>query len=126
VPSGASSSPPSSPAAPAGWSELSGFRETCLLHFPAEDADALRRAGVTLHRLGLAGPDPWPAAESVVVAQVRAALLDLRYTQGYLAMLGEERRAAALPPAQDELAQAAEQAARHLGALAHHLEAALT
>jgi hypothetical protein len=121
-----SSSPsPSSSATPAGWRELSGFRETCLLHLESDDARALRAAGAVLHRLALDGPNPWPGPGSALVLQARAILADLRYAQGYLAMMGDERRAADLPAAEEELAQAAEQAAHDLASLTQTLETGL-
>jgi hypothetical protein len=69
-----------------------GFRETLLVLFAAPgDSAALRRVGNLLHLVGNECRHYWPDdTEEYPRPQLRAALADLRYLEGYLgAYLGD-------------------------------------
>lgn len=122
-----------SPAAPpsiepARWEDFEGFRETFLLNFTDPEQNlALRTVACLLYNLILEAAHAMPGpGEGWVRAHVRAALADLRFLQGFLAFLGEERRAESLPEDERVICQAVGRKARALGRIADGMEGDLT
>jgi hypothetical protein len=112
---------------PARWEDFEGFRETFLLNFTdPEQNQALRTMACLLYNLILEAAHATPGPEEGWVrAHVRAALADLRFLQGFLAFLGEERRAEGLAEDERELCRAMGRKARTLGKIAEELAAGL-
>lgn len=83
---------------PAHWEEHEGFRETFLMHFTdGETNDTLRRFGSVLFELILesrGSRHSYP--DSATRWELRAALGDLRYLQGFLDAVGQEHRLSSL------------------------------
>ena len=77
---------------PGRWEDFNGYRETFLVYFPDPFANAsLRKAADLYYQLVLESPVVMPAPpEGWVRSQIRAALADLRFLQGFLASLGDE------------------------------------
>lgn len=77
---------------PATWEDFQGFRETFLLHFPgARENAALRIVTDLLYGMILEAPELQPLPpEGTVRTQIRAAVADLRFLQGFLASLEQE------------------------------------
>jgi hypothetical protein len=104
LPDGTPSTGPDSPAAvppildPDAFERHEGLRETTLAYFTTpEDNAALRRLGALLFGMALECIQFWPKEPGgIFFHQARAAVADLRHLQGYLAMLDQERRDAAL------------------------------
>jgi len=108
---------------PARWEDFEGFRETFLLHFtePGHNA-ALRSLGELLYSLVLEAPYALPdPAEGWVRVHTRAALADLRFLEGFLLFLGEERRDAGATPEEERLSRSAGRTARSLCRIADRL-----
>ena len=84
---------------PARWEDFNGYRETFLLYFPDPVANAaLRRCADLYYQLILESPLVMPEQpEGWVRSQIRAAVADLRFLQGFLASLGEEAEASHTP-----------------------------
>jgi hypothetical protein len=62
-----------------------GFRETFLADFTAPgDAAALRRSGALIAAMVVEYRQYWPEGEKYPRGELRAALADLRYLEGYL------------------------------------------
>ncbi len=114
---------------PDRWEAYEGFRETFLLYFTREDANAaLRTVATLLYDLCLESgsvlmPDH---PEGTARAQVRAVVADLRFLQGFLASLTAEAERSSLEPYEEHLfrfagkrsavlSQAADEIEAHLG-----------
>lgn len=116
-----SSSPQSTP--PPWWNESAAFRETTLRLFEKpEDAVALRHVGAMLHDMALEvvgyGHDP----ESSIRAELRAVAADLRYAQGFLAMVHQAAEESDLFPRDEALARFAGGKVADVAALAEAIE----
>jgi len=109
---------------PSRWEDFEGFRETFLLNFsdPRDNA-ALRALGRVLYHLILEAAHVMPGPpEGWVRAHLRAAVADLRFLQGFLAFVGEERQGADLPAGEEELCRSVARKARSLGKIADVIE----
>jgi len=124
---------PSDPAAgppvldPARWEDFEGFRETFLLNFsdPRDNA-ALRALGRVLYHLILEAAHVMPGPpEGWVRTHLRAAVADLRFLQGFLSFVGEERQNTDLPADEEDLCRVVAGKARSLGRIADGIEARL-
>jgi hypothetical protein len=84
---------------PARWEDFNGYRETFLVYFPDPVANAsLRKAADLYYQLILESPVVMPnPPEGWVRSQIRAALADLRFLQGFLASLGDDADASHTP-----------------------------
>lgn len=113
---------------PTRWEDFEGFRETFLLNFTdPEHNRALRTVACLLYNLILEAAHAMPETEEGWVrAHVRAALADLRFLQGFLTFLGEERRAESLPEDDRVLCRAVGRKARALGRIAEEIAGALS
>ena len=124
-----SSSPPAVPPAfdPDAWETLPAFRQTFLMHVtPPGFAEALQGVGELLYSLILEAPAEWPPwAESTTRTELRAAAVDLRHLQGFLASVGRERQVSSLSPEDAYLALIAGKLARQLGHAAAWIEGEL-
>jgi hypothetical protein len=112
---------------PARWEDFEGFRETFLLNFsdPRDNA-TLRALGRLLYHLILEAAHVMPAPpEGWVRTHLRAAVADLRFLQGFLAFVGEERDDAGMPEGEEDLCRAVARNARSLGRIADVIEARL-
>jgi hypothetical protein len=112
---------------PGDWDDLQGLRETVLLWLPAELAAVFRwvfrnAVGYALekHRL-----DPTPA-DAGTSGQLRAALLDLRFTARFLAYVAREvLEVCASSPSEAALGRFADELAVEVEQLANRAEARL-
>lgn len=112
---------------PARWEDFEGFRETFLLNFsdPRDNA-ALRALGRVLYHLILEAAHVMPGPpEGWIRAHLRAAVADLRFLQGFLAFVGEERPDTGLPAGDEELCRTVARKARALGEIADVIEGRL-
>ena len=110
---------------PARWEDFEGFRETFLLNFsdPRDNA-ALRALGRMLYHLILEAAHVMPGPrEGWVRAHLRAGVADLRFLQGFLTFIGEERESVDLPAGEEDLCRAVARNARALGRIADGIEA---
>jgi len=112
---------------PSRWEDFEGFRETFLLNFTdPQDNAAFRNLGRTLYNLVLEAAHVMPVhPEGWIRIHVRAAVADLRFLQGFLAFLAEERGEVELPAGEAELCQTAGEKALSLGEIADAIEAQL-
>lgn len=113
--------------APPRWEDFEGFRETFLSHVTApEDNAACRALARMLYHLVLEAAHVMPVPpEGWVRTQIRAAVADLRFLQGFLAFVGEEHRSTAIPPEEAALCRAATRNARSLRRIADAIEGRL-
>lgn len=111
---------------PARWEDFNGYRETFLLYFPDPTANAsLRKAADLYYQLILESPVVMPAPpEGWVRSQIRAALADLRFLQGFLASLGDEADTSNTPH-EEHLCRFAGKRAEVIGKAADEIEAQL-
>ncbi len=112
---------------PADWERFEGFRETFLLYFTREDANAaLRTVATLLYDLCLeSGPFMPDHPEGSARAQVRAVLADLRFLQGFLDSLTAEAEGSSLEPYEEHLFRFAGKRSAALGQVADEIEAQL-
>lgn len=109
---------------PEQWESFQGFRETFLLHFPSVEVNtAFRTIATLLYDLILETPGLQPdPPEGDIRTQLRAAVADLRFLQGFLRTLAEGTS----PDPQDEpLCQAASARSALLQQIADELESHL-
>lgn len=93
LPPPAGSGPSQSLPAHLIWEEDAAFRQVFLCHFEDDDRAALRQVGSMLYRYVLErSADYGPAAsgEAPIVAELRAAVADLRVMWGFFRMLEVE------------------------------------
>jgi hypothetical protein len=110
---------------PARWEDFEGFRESFLLYFTRKpDNAALRTVATLLYDLVLdSGSTLMPEhPEGWVRAQVRAALADLRFLQGFLDSLTQEAEGASLEPYEEHLYRFAGARSAVLGTVADEIE----
>lgn len=112
---------------PAEWERFEGFRETFLLYFTREDANAaLRTVATLLYDLCLESGHFMPEQpEGSARAQVRAVVADLRFLQGFLDGLAEEAEGTSMEPFEEHLFRFAGKRAAVLGQAADDIEAQL-
>ena len=110
---------------PPPWNEADSFRETTLQHFDPEDRDALRHVGRLLYDLALEVTRENGSEPSMTRAELAAVAADLRYTSGYLAMVGREAEESTLQPDDDALSHFAGKLAGQVGSLAAAIERTL-
>ncbi|HYU33305.1 MAG TPA: hypothetical protein VEW48_14190 [Thermoanaerobaculia bacterium] len=128
-----STAEPEQPAAtpptinPAEWERFEGFRETFLLYFTRQDANAaLRTTATLLYDLCLeSGPFMPEQPEGSARAQVRAVVADLRFLQGFLDGLTEEAEGSSMEPYEEHLFRFAGKRSATLGQVADEIEAQL-
>ena len=111
---------------PARWEDFNGFRETFLVYFPDPAANAsLRKAADLYYQLILESPLVMPEQpEGWVRSQIRAALADLRFLQGFLATLGDEAETSNTPH-EEHLCRFAGKRAEVIGSTADEIESQL-
>ncbi len=112
---------------PAEWEEHMGFREVFLAYFPgARENEALRVLGGFLYDLILEAavlqPEP---PEGSVRTQIRAAVADLRFLQGFLAFMGQDAEATAHTPHEEHICRLMGKRSVILEELANEIEAQL-
>lgn len=112
---------------PRRWEKFQGFRETFLLYVTDSRASAaLRATAGLLYDLILEYYQHWPPwSESVTATEMRAALADLRFLQGYLETVGQESESASLEEPDVPLADLAARKAKDLARIADEIEQAL-
>lgn len=90
---------------PPAWENFMGFREVFLAYFPgARENEALRVLGGFLYDLILEAPGLQPdPPEGTVRAEIRAAVADLRFMQGFLAFMGADAEATAHTPHEEHV-----------------------
>ena len=113
---------------PARWEDFEGFRETFLLYFTRKpDNAALRTVATLLYDLVLESGNILmpPHPEGWARAQVRAALAELRFLQGFFASLTAEAEGASLEAYEEHLYRFAGQRSAVLGRIADEIEAQL-
>jgi hypothetical protein len=119
--------PPVTPPSvfPAPWQTGHTFSE-CFLLYVQEEAvkDLLRTIGCALFDAFLNASLP-EFPEGVTVAELRAAVADLRHLQGYLAGVGREHEEAPLTEPETVLSQLAARQAVELARVADEIELAL-
>jgi hypothetical protein len=108
---------------PPPWNEADSFRETGLIGIDdPEDREAVRRVSRLIFDMSLEVTREVKGESSVTRAEMRAALADLRYLEGYLVMVGREAEESSLPAADNALAVFAGKLAGQLGAIAQAIE----
>lgn len=108
------------------WIEADSIRETTLICLDdPEDKEAVRRVGRLLYNLAVETTS-FPGDESITHAEMRAAAVDLRFTEGFLRSVRQSADDSALAPADNRLAHFAAYVARKVGALALVLEERLS
>jgi len=113
---------------PESWNELSPLRELFLQHVTEPEANQILRAASTmLYQWALEMVNVWPDHEGgVTVCQVRAAIADLRYVEGFLShIVGTGWREGVESDRAVLLSQGAERFADELKELTDQLEALL-
>ncbi len=109
--------PPSPP-----WNEADSIRATALLYVDdPDDRDTLRRLGRLIFNLAVETAR-LPFEESMTRAELRAAVVDLRFVEGFLDSVRQSAEHAGLPPEEEDLAIFAGKAARLVGALVASIE----
>ncbi|MFL6195196.1 MAG: hypothetical protein ACJ75H_13560 [Thermoanaerobaculia bacterium] len=109
---------------PEDWEKLPAFRQTFLMYVtPPGYAAALQTMGEMLYSLLLESPAEWPGwPESSTRTEMRAAAVDLRHLQGFLATVGREREVSSLDPEDAYLSNVAAKLARQIGHAADGIE----
>jgi hypothetical protein len=112
---------------PAEWENFMGFREVFLAYFPgARENGALRVVSTFLYDLILEAavlqPEP---PEGSVRTQIRAAVADLRFLQGFLAFMGQDAEATAHTPHEEHICRLMGKRSVVLEQLADEIEAQL-
>ena len=113
---------------PARWEDFEGFRESFLLYFAKQpDNAALRTVATLLYDLALEASTALlpPHPEGWARAQVRAALADLRFLQGFLGSLTAEAEGSSLEPYEEHLYRHAGARSAVLAKVADEIEAQL-
>ena len=114
---------------PKPWNEADTIRETTLLVIDDEaEREALRRVGRLLYGLAVEVtrlPDIGDG-ESIAHSELRAAAAELRFLEGFLAMVGRAREESSLPDDEEALSRFAGRMARKGGALAERIEERLS
>jgi len=131
IPPAVDPTPPTAPlsALPPAWQDGNTFSERFLLYVQEESIrDLLRTIGRALFEAFLNDHLPeWP--EGVTVAELRAALADLRHLEGYLAGIGREEeeapQEAPLTEPETVLSRLAARQAVELARIAGAIDAAL-
>jgi hypothetical protein len=111
---------------PARWEDFNGYRETFLVYFPDPVANAsLRRCADLYYQLILESPLVMPEQpEGWVRSQIRAAVADLRFLQGFLSTLGDEADTSNTPH-EEHLCRFAGARAEVIGKAADEIDAQL-
>lgn len=108
------------------WDESESFRETTLQYIAdLEDRAALRRVGRMIYDMALETARDWSqslVAPSTTRSDLEAIVADLRYLEGYIAMVGRASSEVSLPSSDDALARFAGKLARKVGALVRSVE----
>src|SRR5579863_8046438 len=108
------------------WDESESFRETTLQYIAdLEDRAALRRVGRMLYDMALEtarDSSQSLVAPSTTRSDLEAIVADLRYLEGYSAMVGRASSELSLPSSDDALARFAGKLARRVGALVRSVE----
>src|SRR5688500_604643 len=92
------------------WKDEDGFRETFLYHFTIPRHRAIpRRLGRMLYEWAFELKRLWPdpPGRSLTEADVRAAVAELRYMEGFLRKVAEGRELFALDAADERLSRLA-------------------
>jgi len=117
---------------PPPWNESDSFRETGLICIDdPEDREALRRVSRLIFDMSLEvshelGVSHELEGDSMTRAELRAAVADLRYLEGYLATVLRESEESSLPAADNALSVFAGKMARQVGAIAQAIEEELS
>jgi hypothetical protein len=115
------------PPPPPPWIEADSFRETTLQNFDDPQArDALRQVGRLLYDLAVETTRQVTGEASVTRAELRAIAADLRYTGGYLAMVGRSAEECSLSVTDEALARFAGKLAGQVGALVESIDGELS
>jgi hypothetical protein len=91
----------------------------------SDDREAVRQVGRLLYNLAVE-TTRFPGNESITHAEMRAAAVDLRFTEGFLRSVRQSAEDSALTPPDNRLAHFAAYMARKVGALAAVLEERLS
>ncbi|HYO15653.1 MAG TPA: hypothetical protein VE685_20845 [Thermoanaerobaculia bacterium] len=108
---------------PAAFEDFPVLRECYLLYVTDLEAnDALRDVAELLYNMTLEYWNYWPDhPEGLIRAQLRAAVADVRFLQGFLAMM-ERDEAAMSTPHEEHLCRVAGDASQDLAAIADRVE----
>jgi hypothetical protein len=110
------SEPPEPPAPPpptgsaSKWEPYEGFRFTFLLHFTLEEQAALQMVAQLLYDAVLEKPRPADLPEQTapwMLWEMRTALSEMRYLEGYLGTIFDAHRLSSLSPAVEKLSKMA-------------------
>jgi hypothetical protein len=108
------------------WEDFQGLRETFLLHVADPNAnESLRTFGCFLYNLLLEAGEGAFGAESATRSEIRAALADLRFLQGFLGAVGMEGSSSSLAPEDVGLSALAGREALELARVADRIETEL-
>ncbi len=108
---------------PSRWEDFEGFRETFLLNFSDPESNAaMRSLGRVLYHLVLESAHVMPVLPGGWLrGNLLAALADLRFVEGFLAFVGEERGSEGLTAGEEELCRSVRRKARALRRIADAL-----
>jgi hypothetical protein len=112
---------------PPPWNESDSFRETALIWIDRpEDREVLRQAGRLFYDVAVEASRAMGDDSSPTRAELRGAMADLRYLEGFLAAVGRQAQESTLEPDDDALAHFAGRLASQVGSLAGAIERTLS
>jgi hypothetical protein len=117
------SSPPSSSASK--WEPYEGFRFTFLLHFTLDEQAALQKVAQMLFDAALERPRPQDLPEQNapwMLWEMRTALSEMHYLEGYLGTIFDAHRLSSLPPEVEKLSKMAGGIASELDDVIHSFD----
>ena len=116
------------PTIPAGFETRAPLREAFLRHFTPEDAERFRYLGNLIYESFMESAHtmlPKDLPQSEIWREMNAALLDLRFVQHFLAETAQSLVLGALKVNDTQLAMAAAEFSRELGAIADRMDEVL-
>jgi hypothetical protein len=124
--------PPSSPPPPAAsstvtdWERYEGLRQTFLIHFPLETQEAFQYAAQFAYDAILEKPAEHPLPGPWTAWELHAALAEMRFLEGYLRSVWQEKEVSSLPRSVEELCSYAAGASAGIADVSLTLEKELT
>jgi hypothetical protein len=123
-----STPPPLSPAASptvTDWEKYEGFRATFLIHFPLEDQEAFQHLARYLYDTVLEKPTAKPLLGPWTAWELAAALAEMRFLEGYLRSVWQEKQVSSLPRSVEKLCTIAAGAVAGIAEVSRDLERGL-
>lgn len=124
-----STAPPEPAPSAAKWEPYEGFRFTFLLHFTLEEQAALQKVAQVLFDAALEHPRPHDLPQQDapwMLWEMRTALSELHYLEGYLGTIFDAHRLSSLSPLEERLSKMAGGIASNLEDVIHTFTRSLT